>query len=240
MKNFSLSILAVSSIVVLGACSSNSDGGHKPTTPMVNPSNPDNPTNPTINQNIMGQAIIFKNGTNEARLTNLNANDINHLNIDGKVFHLSGGMSKDGFSYYSDDNYYGQIGHLNYARYGYLGKSSGIEYSFYQGERTPVANMPNQGVVNYLGHYIYGDALTTRKGRVEFKANFTEKTMIGTSETNAALNFIADIKGNTFVNDGSKTGIQVDGAFFGNNAEELSGIYMDKNEKFAGAFGAKK
>ena len=42
------------------------------------------------------------------------------------------------------------------------------------------------------------------------------------------------------MNDGSKTGVQVDGAFFGKNAEELSGIYMGKNKDFAGAFGAKK
>lgn len=256
MKNLSLSILAVSSAVVLGACSSNSDGhGHKPTTPMVNPSNPDkptnptNPTNPTTNAKITGKSVVINDKDDSVKQVDVSSDNINQLLVNGQKFQLAmSGITSGTFSDINQNASHSVISgtHLSHAKYGYWwDKQAGMEYFFYQGEKTPVANMSKlKGVVNYTGLSVYGCADCNSqmiKGNSQFKADFDNKTIAGTiSNSKATVQLTADIKGNTFVNDGSKTGIQVDGAFFGNNAEELSGIYLDKNKNFAGAFGAKK
>lgn len=97
--------------------------------------------------------------------------------------------------------------------------------------------------MNYTSLSVYGCADCNSqmiKGKSQFKADFDNKTIAGNiSNDKTTIKLTADIKGNTFVSSGGETGVQVDGAFFGNNAEALSGIYLDKNKNFAGAFGAK-
>lgn len=135
--------------------------------------------------------------------------------------------------------------HLSHTKHGYVfDKKAKKEYYFYQGEKTPVENTPKQGIINYQGSSVYacdtcnGEII---KGSSKFSADFANKKLTGNiSNDKATHQLSADIKGNTFANHGTQGGVKVDGAFFGNHAEELGGVYLDTNGKFAGTFGAKK
>ena len=249
MKKFSLSILAISSAVILTACGGSSGGGEHTSTPMINSGNSTNSksTNPSINAKITGKSLVIK--TNDSghgvKQVSVSSDDIYTLVVDGRQYSLgSPNIMAGTFIDINQKASHSVISgtHLSHAKYGYWrDKQAGMEYFFYQGEKTPVADMSKlKGKVDYTGQALqYGEL--GGDGTANFTANFDNKTIAGTiSNSKTTVKLTADIKGNTFVNDGSKTGVQVDGAFFGKNAEELSGIYMGKNKDFAGAFGAKK
>ena len=181
-----------------------------------------------------------------SKQSKLKSDYIKLLTVDGREFGI---FFPDGSTVYQEYGGYStyMLQDLNFIQSGSLwyvfveGAREEAEYVFYQGEKTPVADMSKlKGKVDYTGQALqYGEL--GGDGTANFTANFDNKTIAGTiSNSKTTVKLTADIKGNTFVNDGSKTGVQVDGAFFGNNAEELSGIYMGKNKDFAGAFGAKK
>ena len=79
---------------------------------------------------------------------------------------------------------------------------------------------------------------------VMLTADFDQKTLVGDILTTDAsgkgissAEIDAKISGNTF--SGEKNGTKNQGAFFGQDANEIGGIYINENKGFAGAFVAK-
>lgn len=123
-------------------------------------------------------------------------------------------------------------------------------YIFAQGNRA--TDMPVSGNASYTGEAILvtvnEDDEFKRLGYfnvpAKFNADFEQKTLLASlqlTELGAEGNLVfdAEIKGDKFSKWGGSDGIQVDGAFYGNNASELGGVLL-KRDAFSGSFGAKK
>ncbi|WP_066803895.1 Slam-dependent surface lipoprotein [Moraxella oblonga] len=252
MKKSTISLALVTSMALaLTACGGGGSSGGSttsPSTPVVKPNPTNSNTNPQTNtQTISGKAIAIPldDNSNDVFYKNINGNNINTLNVDGKTFTIgTSGINANSFTTINSATQWSVISgtHLQHAKYGYYNNKKDNEYLFYQGEKTPVANLP-KGVVNYTGRSIYLCETCNEdiiQGTSKFTADFGKKTLTGSisnaKASNIALN--ATISGNTFA--GKNNGTQVDGAFFGNNAQELSGYFINEDKAFAGAFGASK
>lgn len=163
---------------------------------------------------------------------------------------LSSGTYAEGGNYLSD---------MQHGIYKNL--SDGNTYPYVQGKFTPSENIPKTGIVNYYGfaYHINGKLDNTYQfpsGKtktetlpsnwsiqgVSITADFDKKNIEGSILHTSSLNNIttelsASITGNTF--EGEKNGTRVKGAFFGENAKEIGGIYVNTEQEYSGSFGAK-
>ena len=142
----------------------------------------------------------------------------------------------------------------------YQSQKDGKTYVYIQGELTPTDNIPKSGEARYLGLSSYHvnndtllegalDAVESAPPRfgivgVDMTANFEDKTVAGRLvHTSAAKNnnVLAElggtISGNQF--SGTKNDTKLQGAFFGENANEMGGVYINQKEGFSGAFSAR-
>ena len=142
----------------------------------------------------------------------------------------------------------------------YQSQKDGKTYVYIQGELTPTDNIPKSGTARYLGMSSYHvDNRTLREGSinidvavdkpprfnvmgVDMTANFEDKTVKGRLLHTAALNNVqaeleGTISGNQF--SGTKNDTKLQGAFFGENANEMGGVYINEKEGFSGAFSAR-
>ena len=85
------------------------------------------------------------------------------------------------------------------------------------------------------------------KGTSNFTVNFAQKNLTGTlsglkdvdsSATISNITLGADISGNGFKRTAS--GVTTEGKFYGANAAEMAGAFVDTNKNLSGAFGGKK
>lgn len=144
----------------------------------------------------------------------------------------------------SGNNYQGAVNGYQNTRFGAVKLADETKAQvFYQGLQTPVATMPKSGVAHYNGTAVTvnGNNQLTTGLTSQFTANFGNKTLNGgIYQNNAQLVGIqATINGNTFQNTANAK-VETQGAFFGNNAEELAGVFRDTQTQTTGAFGAKK
>ena len=142
----------------------------------------------------------------------------------------------------------------------YQSKKDGKTYVYIQGELTPTDNIPKSGTARYLGlssYHVNNDtllegALDAVEGApprfgivgVDMTANFEDKTVAGhLVHTSAAKNnnVLAELEGTISGNQfsGTKNDTKLQGAFFGENANEMGGVYINQREGFSGAFSAK-
>ena len=142
----------------------------------------------------------------------------------------------------------------------YQNQKDGKTYVYIQGELTPTDNIPKTGKVRYLGissYHVNNDTL--REGAldhvygapprfgivgVDMTANFEDKTVAGhLVHTSAAKNnnVVAELEGTISGNQfsGTKNDTKLQGAFFGENANEMGGVYINEKEGFSGAFSAR-
>lgn len=113
---------------------------------------------------------------------------------------------------------------------------------FYQGNQTLDYAIPKSGTANYQG-----TALVIKDGKTDtnidsrFTANFGTRKLNGTlSQKNTTLYTIsADINGSGFASK-KDAPVQTQGAFFGQNAQELAGVFKDTKTDARGVYGAKK
>ncbi|WP_066805792.1 Slam-dependent surface lipoprotein, partial [Moraxella oblonga] len=200
-------------------------------------------TNPgTTNPQISGEVSII-----DDKVISINGDNIKKINVNGKTFDLSSPNSSTNFSKTSVDGIetHASGTHIKYAKYGFIIDGyDAVDYLFYQGEKTPIANIPNSGTANYIGQslYICGDCDDEAiQGTSKFSVDFGKKTLSGsisnTQASDIALN--ATIFGNTFTGT-NDAGTKTHGAFFGDKAQEVSGIFNNDKQDFAGAFGASK
>ena len=142
----------------------------------------------------------------------------------------------------------------------YQNQKDGKTYVYIQGELTPTDNIPKSGEARYLGlssYHVNNDtllegALDAVEGApprfgivgVDMTANFEDKTVAGRLvHTSAAKNnnVLAELEGTISGNQfsGTKNDTKLQGAFFGEKANEMGGVYINEKEGFSGAFSAK-
>lgn len=142
----------------------------------------------------------------------------------------------------------------------YQNQKDGKTYVYIQGELTPIDNIPKSGEARYLGlssYHVNNDtllegALDPVEGApprfgivgVDMTANFEDKTVAGhLVHTSAAKNnnVLAELEGTISGNQfsGTKNDTKLQGAFFGENANEMGGVYINQREGFSGAFSAR-
>ena len=139
----------------------------------------------------------------------------------------------------------------------YQNQKDGKTYVYIQGELTPIDNIPKSGEARYLGLSSYHvnnytlhegslDGAPPRFGivGVDMTANFEDKTVAGhllhtiaAANNNVVAELEGTISGNQF--SGTKNDTKLQGAFFGENANEMGGVYINQREGFSGAFSAR-
>lgn len=139
----------------------------------------------------------------------------------------------------------------------YQNQKDGKTYVYIQGELTPIDNIPKSGEARYLGLSSYHvnnytlhegslDGAPPRFGivGVDMTANFEDKTVAGhllhtiaAANNNVVAELEGTISGNQF--SGTKNDTKLQGAFFGEKANEMGGVYINEKEGFSGAFSAR-
>lgn len=199
----------------------------------------------------------------------LSTDNIYVLNIDGKRIDIAPEgvnpaytyLDKDGEIRLSTGAFVNGVVFLDSMQNGiYQSKKDGKTYVYIQGELTPTDNIPKSGTARYLGlssYHVNNDtllegALDPVEGApprfgivgVDMTANFEDKTVAGILlHTSAAKNnnVLAELEGTISGNQfsGTKNDTKLQGAFFGENANEMGGVYINQREGFSGAFSAR-
>ena len=199
----------------------------------------------------------------------LSTDNIYVLNIDGKRIDIAPEgvnpaytyVDKDGEIHLSTGAFVNGVVFQDSMQNGiYQSKKDGKTYVYIQGELTPTDNIPKSGEARYLGLSSYHvnndtllegalDAVESAPPRfgivgVDMTANFEDKTVAGRLvHTSAAKNnnVLAELEGTISGNQfsGTKNDTKLQGAFFGENANEMGGVYINQKEGFSGAFSAR-
>ena len=199
----------------------------------------------------------------------LSTDNIYVLNIDGKRIDIAPEgvnpaytyVDKDGEIHLSTGAFVNGVVFQDSMQNGiYQSKKDGKTYVYIQGELTPTDNIPKSGTARYLGlssYHVNNDtllegALDPVEGApprfgivgVDMTANFEDKTVAGRLvHTSAAKNnnVLAELEGTISGNQfsGTKNDTKLQGAFFGENANEMGGVYINQREGFSGAFSAR-
>ena len=199
----------------------------------------------------------------------LSTDNIYVLNIDGKRIDIAPEGVNPGYTYLNKDGEIqlstgafvdGVVFQESMQNGIYQSKKDGKTYVYIQGELTPTDNIPKSGTARYLGlssYHVNNDtllegALDPVEGApprfgivgVDMTANFEDKTVAGhLVHTSAAKNnnVLAELEGTISGNQfsGTKNDTKLQGAFFGKNANEMGGVYINQREGFSGAFSAR-
>ena len=199
----------------------------------------------------------------------LSTDNIYVLNVNGKRIDIAPEgvnpaytyVDKDGEIHLSTGAFANGVVFLDSMQNGiYQSQKDGKTYVYIQGELTPTDNIPKSGTARYLGlssYHVNNDTLL--KGAldpvdgapprfgivgVDMTANFEDKTVAGhLVHTSAAKNnnVLAELEGTISGNQfsGTKNDTKLQGAFFGENANEMGGVYINQREGFSGAFSAR-
>lgn len=127
----------------------------------------------------------------------------------------------------------------------YFYNLSGNQYFFAQGLPTAIAQIPTAGTMVYNGGAVYkkdGDQYYSERTGMTATADFANK-VIDINITEKAnvvpgMNFGGKITGNSFA--GEVNGIKTQGGFFGENAQEMTGLFTNEADQSRGAFGGIK
>ena len=199
----------------------------------------------------------------------LSTDNIYVLNINGKRIDIAPEGVNPGYTYLNKDGeirlstgaFVNGVVFLDSMQNGiYQNQKDGKTYVYIQGELTPIDNIPKSGEARYLGlssYHVNNDtllegALDPVEGApprfgivgVDMTANFEDKTVAGhLVHTSAAKNnnVLAELEGTISGNQfsGTKNDTKLQGAFFGENANEMGGVYINEKEGFSGAFSAR-
>lgn len=127
----------------------------------------------------------------------------------------------------------------------YFDNLSGNQYFFAQGLPTAIAQIPTAGTVVYNGGVVYkkdGDQYYSERAGMTATADFSNKVIDINITENAnavpGMNFGGKITGNSFA--GEVNGIKTQGGFFGENAQEMTGLFINEADQARGAFGGIK
>ena len=127
----------------------------------------------------------------------------------------------------------------------YVDNLTGNQYFFAQGLPTAVAQIPTAGSAEYKGGAVYkkdGDRNFSERTEMKATADFANKVIDINimKKTNAVpeMHFGGKITANSFA--GEVNGIKTQGGFFGENAQEMGGLFTNEADQSRGAFGGIK
>ncbi len=127
----------------------------------------------------------------------------------------------------------------------YVDNLTGNQYFFAQGLPTAVAQIPTVGSAEYKGGAVYkkdGDRNFSEGTEMKATADFASKVIDINimKKTNAVpeMHFGGKITANSFA--GEVNGIKTQGGFFGENAQEMGGLFTNEADQSRGAFGGIK
>ena len=127
----------------------------------------------------------------------------------------------------------------------YYDTLTGNRYFFAQGLPTAVAQIPTAGRVEYKGGAVYkkdGEQNYSELSEMTATADFGKKVIdiniAGKTNALPGMNFGGKISGNSFA--GNANGIKTQGGFFGENAQEMTGLFINEADQARGAFGGIK
>ncbi|WP_439239914.1 transferrin-binding protein-like solute binding protein [Lonepinella sp. BR2474] len=171
----------------------------------------------------------------------------NILVIDGQSMELAPGLKNLGGIISSRTGFINingsQISNLTNSPIMYgLRQVDGKYIAFAQGDN--LATVPTSGHATYNGKAIIDNASQedAEKGSATFNVDFGTKKLTGalTFKTNETVNLEATLNGNKF--QGDKNNVTTQGAFYGNNASHLTGVFEGKQNNTAvkGAYGAQR
>ncbi|OOH87191.1 hypothetical protein BMT54_10335 [Pasteurellaceae bacterium 15-036681] len=191
---------------------------------------------------LKGTSAVIESTTNEKA---------HYILVDGKQVSLIPSTSEAIINterFYSDERGIISGSHVQYVDYGLIASLDGGKL-FFIGEKTK--DMPQSGSFTYRGNAIMHQAKIDGavenstydpKWVSELIADFDKKELYGElfkPNTKSAASVYAQIQGNEFEGT-TGSDVYTKGAFFGPNAEELSGIVKSPTHKFTGVFGAAK
>lgn len=127
----------------------------------------------------------------------------------------------------------------------YYDTLTGNRYFFAQGLPTAVSQIPTAGQVEYKGGAVYkkdGEQNYSELSQMTATADFATKVIdiniAGKTNALPGMNFGGKISGNSFA--GNANGIKTQGGFFGENAQEMTGLFINEADQARGAFGGIK
>ena len=125
----------------------------------------------------------------------------------------------------------------------YLYNLTDKQYFYAQGNPTALAQIPTAGKVEYDGGAAYKkDGNNSQRTGMTATADFANKVIdINIKENPNAvpeMKFGGKITGNSFA--GEVNGIKTQGGFFGENAQEMTGLFTNEADQSRGAFGGIK
>ena len=125
----------------------------------------------------------------------------------------------------------------------YVDNLTGNQYFFAQGLPTAVAQIPTSVIAEYKGGAVYKkDNANSERSEMKASADFADKVIDINimKKTNAVpeMHFGGKITANSFA--GEVNGIKTQGGFFGENAQEMGGLFTNEADQSRGAFGGIK
>ena len=146
-------------------------------------------------------------------------------------------LRKEGQTILSNDNF-------KSSAFGtYVDNLTGNQYFFAQGLPTAVAQIPTTSIAEYKGGAVYKkDSANSERSEMKASADFANKVIDINimKKTNAVpeMHFGGKITANSFA--GEVNGIKTQGGFFGENAQEMGGLFTNEADQSRGAFGGIK
>lgn len=186
-------------------------------------------------------------------IRDLTITDENGRLVDINILRRAGDMDPESFEPY-DDQYNLRkerqtiLSNSNFksSAFGaYYDTLTGNRYFFAQGLPTAVAQIPTAGQVEYKGGAVYKkdgaenySELSEMTATADFDKKVIDINIAGKTNALPGMNFGGKITGNSFAGDAN--GIKTQGGFFGENAQEMTGLFVNEADQARGAFGGIK
>ena len=186
-------------------------------------------------------------------IRDLTITDENGRLVDINILRRAGDMDPESFEPYNDQYNLRKerqtiLSNSNFksSAFGaYYDTLTGNRYFFAQGLPTAVAQIPTSGQVEYKGGAVYkkdGEQNYSELSEMTATADFATKVIdiniAGKTNALPGMNFGGKISGNSFA--GNANGIKTQGGFFGENAQEMTGLFINEADQARGAFGGIK
>lgn len=165
-----------------------------------------------------------------------------YLWVDNTQIYLNDFPSNGAWREFNKNGYHAEVNGYQDTRFGVVKKGSENQKVFYFGKHTEYDNMPQTGSARYTGKGVIVDKQSTNKNvDAQFTADFGNKKLNGTLSERGqkAVDIKANIRGTSFQSP-SNAAVETQGAFFGERAKELGGVFYEHSTGKYGAFGAKQ
>lgn len=174
--------------------------------------------------------IVATNGAEKATTGSVNNSNLDEIKIEDKTIVISYPNIYAG-TWTNLNNTATCCGKTSYSKIGYHSDEPAMSYMFFNGDVTP--EMPNSGIAEYNGHFLYRGANSPKgdviQGTANYKADFVNKEFAGELKAdNVSIGIQANIEGNKLTGTAqssldSSQGV-VSGGFYGPNAAEVAGM----------------